>query len=459
MSTAITLSPAVLRVLHALEREGYPAYIVGGCLRDAMRGVPPHDFDVTTCATPSQMLAVFCRAGLRTIETGLKHGTVTALSGGEPIECTTYRVETTYSDGRHPDAVLFADRIADDLARRDFTVNAMACRIPAAAREDFDVQSPLRAVIGENAELVDLYGGRDDLGAGVLRCVGDPCRRFAEDSLRILRCVRFCVQLGFSVESETRAALRTCRDGLSRISRERCAAEWTRMLTCDMPLREGLALIDEAELWQYLLPEAGGVPTAAACDRASLLLPDAALRMAVLLRSVCDIYNIKDTSDAAALARRVCTALRLSSAMTHRTAAYLEGSYAPLPQNDAELRRLMARLGERSEGALLLGGLCAVPDETVAAWVAEGRGTQELLSLLPPEVRDALDRCSVILARGDALSVADLALDGRALAELGLRGREIGEVQRLLLELVLADPARNTVEELSAVALSQKEKR
>ena len=128
---SIHLPSALLVVLHTLEVAGYPAYLVGGSLRDALRGVSPHDFDVTTPALPRDMLAVFARAGLRTIETGLKHGTITVLVDGEPIECTTYRIESTYSDGRHPDAVQFTDRIADDLCRRDFTVNAMACRVPA----------------------------------------------------------------------------------------------------------------------------------------------------------------------------------------------------------------------------------------------------------------------------------------------------------------------------------------
>lgn len=456
MSVVITLPPALLRVLHALECAGYPAYMVGGCLRDAMRGVPPHDFDVTTAATPAQMLEVFCAAGLRTIETGLKHGTVTVLSDGEPIECTTYRIETTYSDGRHPDAVVFTDRIADDLARRDFTVNAMACRIPAAARADFDCDAPLRAVVGENAEPVDLYGGREDLAAGVLRCVGEPCRRFEEDALRILRCVRFSVQLGFSVEKATRHALRSCRDGLSRISRERCAAEWTRMLENEMPLRQGLALITEAGLWQYLLPEAGGEPTAAACDRAALLRPDAALRMAALLRSVGDVYNNKDNYEPATLARRVCTTLRLSTAMTRRTECLLEGSLTPLPTDDTALRRMMAACGEMTEDAVLLGALCAVSDDCVAAWIEQGRDRAELLSLLSPDAAETLRRCAAVRARGDALHVGDLALNGRDLAQMGYRGKQIGEMQQQLLEAVLSTPALNTPQELKRLAAQGK---
>ena len=232
----LTLPPSVLRVLHTLERAGYPAYLVGGSLRDALRGVTPHDFDITTPALPARMQAIFGQAGLHTVETGLKHGTLTVIVDGENIECTTYRVETTYSDGRHPDAVRFTDRIADDLCRRDFTVNAIACRIPAAAQPDFPCDRTWQGELGESAELVDLFGGREDLEAGVLRCVGDPAVRFDEDALRIARCVRFAVQLGFCVEETTAKALAECREGLGRVSVERRAAELLRMLESPMPL-------------------------------------------------------------------------------------------------------------------------------------------------------------------------------------------------------------------------------
>ncbi|MBQ7337991.1 MAG: CCA tRNA nucleotidyltransferase [Clostridia bacterium] len=459
MSTTITISPAALRVLHALEQNGYPAYIVGGCLRDAMRGQTPHDMDVTTAATPAKMLEIFSRAGLRTIETGLKHGTVTALADGEPIECTTYRLDGSYTDGRHPDSVLFTDRIADDLARRDFTVNAMACRLPAAALPDFACDVALTVEIGRDAELVDLYGGQEDLAAGVLRCVGDPYRRFEEDALRILRCIRFSVQLGFTVEPRTRAALSALGDRLSKISRERCAAEWMRMLESPMPLGNGLTLIEEAQLWQYVLPHLPCAPSPADIARATLLPPDAPLRMAQLMRTPCDIYRKENPESAPAeLAHVSCSALRLSNAVTRQTAAYLDGSYALCPQNDAALRRMMAHYRDLTARVLLLGGVCAMDDTHCRSLARKGGGGQTISAdALPASYRRAMTRCEEIAARGDCISTEGLDIDGKTLVRFGFRGAEIGAALSFLLSLVLEYPEYNRLELLIDRALDAKE--
>ena len=439
---SIDLPPQLLLVLHTLEAAGYPAYLVGGSLRDALRGVAPHDFDVTTPATPDTMLKIFAAVGLRTIETGLKHGTITVLIHGEPIECTTYRVESTYSDGRHPDAVQFTDRIADDLCRRDFTVNAMACRIPAAAQKDFCCDAPLTVVVGENAELVDLYGGQEDLAAGVLRCVGEPTKRFEEDALRILRCVRFAVQLGFDVEEETRRALKSCRERLEMVSRERCAAEWIRLLECGMPIQNGLALIREADLWPFVLPEAPAPFDEIAVLRAAALPPEAPLRIASLLRSTYYIYMKKTAqpSSLSELARRSCRALKLSNVLTDLVAMYVGTQVEqPLPSAAADLRRLMARCGEHTPGVLLFWAISQL-DETALRKNA-----------LPKEYDSALAACREIAARGDCLTVGALALDGRALVALGLRGRQIGAAQAYLLEKVLKTPSLNTPDALRAL--------
>ena len=439
---SIHLPSALLVVLHTLEVAGYPAYLVGGSLRDALCGVPPHDFDVTTSALPQDMLAIFARAGLRTIETGLKHGTITVLIDGEPIECTTYRIESTYSDGRHPDAVQFTDRIADDLCRRDFTVNAMACRVPAAARADFCTDAPLTVIVGQDAELVDLYGGQEDLAAGVLRCVGEATRRFEEDALRILRCVRFAVQLGFAVEDETRRALYHCRERLSMVSRERCAAEWIRLLECGMPIESGLQLIREAELWPFILPGIPGAPDELGVLRAAMLPPVAPLRIAALLRSAYNIY-MKETaqpSDVAALVRQSCRTLKLSNAMTDAVVMYASvPSQRPLPTDAVALRHLMARCREHVSGVLHL-------------WAVSQMDAVELrCGALPSVYFEALAVCEEIVRRGDCLSVGELALDGRALVALGLRGRQIGAAQAYLLEVVLQNPAQNTPQELTSL--------
>jgi tRNA nucleotidyltransferase (CCA-adding enzyme) len=368
---------------------------------------------------------------------------------GEAVECTTYRTESGYSDGRHPDSVAFTDRIADDLCRRDFTVNAMACRVPAIARGSLDVTSPLTVTLGEDAELIDLFGGREDLAVGIVRCVGEGRARFEEDALRILRCVRFCVQLGFSAEASTRAALKQCREGLARVSRERCAAEWLRMLSSPLSLRYGLELVEEAGLWKYLLPGLTKTPSAEGVARACLLPPEPALRLACLIRSAWD--EPTDVEGVVASLRRCCRALRLSRGLEEQAAALLAGSFLPCPDSDADARLLMSRLGGACEGALLLGGVCRLDLAACEGALSCGQAAAEAISLC---CRDALERCRAIRARGDALTIGDLALRGGDLAAMGFCGREIGSILERLLRAVLREPESNTPDKLRALAFS-----
>ena len=201
----LTLPKPVDAALSRLEAAGFPAFAVGGCVRDHVLGFTPHDYDICTAATPEEMQRVFQNE--RTIETGLKHGTLTVLLAGMPLEITTFRVDGAYSDGRHPDSVRFTARVEDDLARRDFTINAMAYS-PAAG-------------------LVDPFGGQEDCKAGIIRCVGDPAARFGEDALRILRALRFSARLGFPIEDATARAIRDGKAQLCHVSRERIAVELT----------------------------------------------------------------------------------------------------------------------------------------------------------------------------------------------------------------------------------------
>ena len=204
----IRLPAHAARAIEQLEGAGFETWAVGGCVRDSLRGAAPHDWDLCTAARPEQMKAVF--AGERVLETGLKHGTLTLLTDGGPLEITTFRADGGYSDGRHPDAVRFVGSVEDDLARRDFTVGAMAWH-------------PARG-------LCDPYGGLDDLQDGILRAVGDPDARFTEDGLRILRAVRFASQLGFAVEPQTAAAMRRQLGRLDCVAAERVREELTRTL-------------------------------------------------------------------------------------------------------------------------------------------------------------------------------------------------------------------------------------
>lgn len=205
------LPAPVAAALTRLEQNGFEAYCVGGCVRDYIMGVTPHDFDITTNALPEAVEA--CFADCRVIETGLKHGTVTVVMDGEPLEITTYRTDGNYSDGRHPDSVNFTRSLEEDLARRDFTVNAMA-------------YSPTRG-------LADPFGGREHVRQKVIACVGDPDRRFGEDALRILRALRFSSVLQFEIAPETAQSVLAKADTLAKISVERIFAELTKLLCGD----------------------------------------------------------------------------------------------------------------------------------------------------------------------------------------------------------------------------------
>lgn len=200
------LHPGAADCLGLLTRMGYEAYPVGGCVRDLLLGRVPGDVDACTSALPGEVMALFPDA----IPTGLKHGTVTVPTLSGPVEITTFRAETGYADGRHPDAVAFGVGLTEDLARRDFTVNAMA--------------------LDRDGRVIDPFGGREDLKAGMIRCVGDPDRRFAEDALRMLRAARFAAQLGFAIEEDTAAALKRNARRAALVSGERVKAELEKIL-------------------------------------------------------------------------------------------------------------------------------------------------------------------------------------------------------------------------------------
>ena len=198
-------------ILDRLGSSGFEGYVVGGCVRDSLLGVEPEDWDITTNALPMQVKELFGR----TIDTGLKHGTVTVMRESKGYEITTYRTDGDYSDGRHPDNVTFVPDLKEDLKRRDFTINAMA--------------------YNDSAGLVDLFGGQEDLKNGVIRCVGSPYDRFSEDALRMLRAVRFAAKLGFTPDKEVLEAIKELSGTLSKVSAERITGELIKLLTSDNP--------------------------------------------------------------------------------------------------------------------------------------------------------------------------------------------------------------------------------
>ena len=211
--TTIKLDPGAALLLDALHGAGHAAYVVGGCVRDSLLGLAPHDWDLCTSARPEQVMALFGEE--KCIPTGLQHGTVTVKQGGRLYETTTFRTEGAYSDGRHPDAVCFVPDVREDLARRDFTINAMAY----SAEEG----------------LIDPFGGRDDLAAHLVRAVGEPERRFEEDALRILRLYRFAARFGFAIDPATGAAARALGPHLDCVSAERIQEELLKLLAAPRP--------------------------------------------------------------------------------------------------------------------------------------------------------------------------------------------------------------------------------
>lgn len=229
---AYGLPSHALRAIEVLEGAGYEAWVVGGWVRDALLAAPSHDVDVTTVALWPQTKEAFEAAGITVHETGTAHGTVTVVIEGQPVEVTTYRVEGAYSDHRHPDEVRFVTDVRDDLSRRDFTINAMAYH-------------PERG-------LLDPFGGKDDLEAGVIRAVGDPAERFAEDALRVLRAVRFAARLSFKVEPRTQEALVAAAPELANIAQERIGQELDGIVRSG---RVAWALLEETEVMCAALPE------------------------------------------------------------------------------------------------------------------------------------------------------------------------------------------------------------
>ena len=403
------LCPAcVQNLLDIFAEAGVGAYPVGGCVRDALMGRTPHDWDIAVTCPPDRTVALCAAAGLRTVPTGIAHGTVTVLvpapAGGRmPVECTTCRTETGYSDGRHPDSVAFSDRIQDDLSRRDFTVNAMAAERDAAG----------------HFRVLDLFGGLDDLAGRIIRCVDDPERRLREDALRVLRGVRFSVRLGFEPEPDTRAALIRCAPELAHISGERVREELRGILTTPDPDR-GVAMLYRLGLAPYVLPRPSGAAESLAQRGGFARLDGFPSRLAALL------WGLSEPDLEADLRR-----LRLSGEETQRVRARLAlsgelpGAALPLPE---AARRLRARLGEDALPALAVRqGYAAVP-----AGLADA-------------VRRSADA-------DDPVTLKQLALHGSHLPALGVpAGRDTGRVLAFLLDSVLRDPSCNTPAALAAL--------
>ena len=419
----------VLACLDALENAGFPAYAVGGCVRDACLGLQPHDYDICTAALPEQTETVF--AGYPLVLTGKKHGTVGVVTEMGVVEITTFRTEGAYRDNRHPDWVKFVDCVEADLARRDYTVNAMA-------------YSPSRG-------FADPFGGRADLNARVLRAVGDPEQRFQEDSLRILRGVRFAVKYGLEVDPSTKAAMEAQARLMDNLARERVFDELCNLL----PLVTAEGLCRFASILAAVIPElkpmigfdqhsphhAYDLYTHTAHVTAAVP-ENLTLRWAALLHDTGKIptFTRDETGrghfyghaqKSAELADGILRRLKAPTALREQAVLLIGQHMTKLTPDRKLLRRRISRLGwETVENLLLL---------QEADMGSKGTGTPEDMALFG-QIREVLAQ---IRGEDACLTVKDLAVDGNDLLALGYQGRAVGQTLNALLEQVLDETLPN----------------
>lgn len=407
----------ILEVLRRLDEAGHRSWLVGGAVRDLLlhRARETADFDVATPATPEQVTGLFRKV----IPTGIAHGTVTVLAGGEKVEVTTFRGEGAYLDGRRPESVTFHTDLEADLSRRDFTMNAMA-------------YDPIAG------EFRDPFGGEADMTRRRVRAVGDPAARFGEDGLRPVRAVRFAAQLGYQLEPATRAAIPGARDVVRKVSAERIQIELEKLLLAPHAAR-GVRLLDHTGLLGVIAPPVAAQPPEVRRHAAAVVAragPDLVLRLAALLHRL-DPGVAHDLLVALRNPRRVAEE---AAALIREHRCFASGQATAAAGDDVEVRRWLSRVTPARSAAQL-------------ALAEADAGAQPAAHRVAPltEVENLKVRVRRILDAGTPLSIQDLALDGRAVVvALGSPGPHVGEALRHLLDRVLADPATNTAEALTA---------
>jgi len=429
--------------LHTLEAAGFEGYAVGGCVRDALLGREPQDWDITTNAHPLQVKELF----RRTIDTGLQHGTVTVMLDHTGYEVTTYRIDGEYEDGRHPKEVSFTGSLREDLMRRDFTINAMA--------------------YNETDGLVDLFEGKEDLERGMIRCVGNPKERFSEDALRMMRAIRFSAQLGFAIDPQTLEAVCALSDTIEKISAERIQTELLKTLTSAHP--DAVRIFYETGLSAHFLPELDAMMetdqnnphhcySVGEHTLHSLLHVEAdkVLRLTMLLHDVAK-PQCKTTDEAgidhfhghpaqgAQMARVILRRLKLDNDTVARVTQLIRWHDDNPPLTERNVRRAVYRVGSAQYPAIF-----AVKRADILAQSDYQR--EEKLSYV-----DAYETLyTQILEKNQCLSIRDLAVNGADLLAAGVpQGRQIGEYLDQLLQLVLEQPELNTREYLLEVVRKQ----
>ena len=432
----IQIPEKVNKIIHTLQEHGYEAYAVGGCVRDSFLGREPMDWDITTSAMPEETKALFPH----TFDTGIEHGTITVLLDHEGFEVTTYRVDGKYEDSRHPKEVIFVRNLKEDLLRRDFTINAMA--------------------YNEKEGLVDIFGGMDDLKAGIIRCVGNAQARFSEDALRILRGIRFAAQLGFELEDETREGMRLLAPTLRKISAERIQVELVKTLTSSRPdlLREAWKLgitkefLPEFDLAMETTQETVHHMYTVGEHILHTLLevrPDRILRLTMLFHDIGKPYMKTMDADGVAhfkghpeksseLANEILHRLKFDNDTIRKVTKLVRYHDYRMPVTPAHVRRAIHEIGEDLFPLYLEVRRADVSAQSMyqrEEKVADIDGVEKLYH--------------EIMERNECVSLKMLAVTGKDLIAAGMKpGKEIGQMLEHFLDLVLEHPELNQKEEL-----------
>ncbi len=365
-------------ILNELYKNGYEGYIVGGCVRDHLMGKEPHDYDITTSALPEEVKEIFPH----TVDTGIQHGTVTVIIDKTGYEITTYRIDGEYKDNRHPEEVIFTDRLSGDLSRRDFTINAIAYN---------DVKG-----------YVDLFGGIEDIKRRVIRGVGEPAKRFQEDALRMMRAVRFSAQLDFAIEENTLNALKENADLIRNISIERIREEFFKLILSDH--NERLDILLNSGMTEHFLPEI--LDKKFDYGKINSLSRDIVVRLAYIFYGI-EWGNVKK------IMKRLRTDNKSMAAVT------LISKYTDYEITDLySMRKLVSLVGENIKRVIEV--MCAVKNYD-----------SEMYFNMLEEIKN------------DCCSLKDLELSGNDLIETGIRGKLVGEALNKALDYVMREPQKN----------------
>lgn len=430
----IALPKDVQVILRTLQKNGYEAYAVGGCVRDSILGRIPDDWDITTSAKPEQIKACF----EKTVDTGIQHGTITVILHGEGYEVTTYRIDGEYEDNRHPKSVQFTASLKEDLMRRDFTINAMA--------------------YNDEVGLVDYYEGIEDIQKKIIRAVGDPICRFTEDALRIMRAVRFCAQLGYTMEEKTMEGVRALAPNLAHISAERIQVELTKLLCSPHP--DYLRLAIEGGITKVVLPE---LDLAMETEQHNphhcytvgehilhslLYVPaDKVLRYTMLFHDLGKpetktrdeagkdhFYGHCDKSES--LSKQIFKRLKMDNDTIYQVTKLVKYHDLDMALTPYGVRKAIVKMGEDLFPKLLLVKEADLKAQSEYQYKEKWEKLETIKSLYQE-----------ILERKDCVSLKTLAVSGNDLLEIGIpQGKEMGKILQDLFQQVLVKPELNSKE-------------